>query len=186
MNPLRAVLSCLLLSLAAPGSVRAGAAPAPQPTEIRADKLDLWTVAGETHGLLTGSVTVTGTNLRIVCDRLEIIAEGIDGPGADLPSTDRFKYLLATGNVRIFQGQREANAGRVEIFPRQGQVLLTEGPVVTDRDTGVTTFGSRLELRRGERRIIGEDIRILAPEVSDLGFEDLGPTTPAPAAAPQQ
>ena len=73
----------LLLSLLAGTFALYGAqAPAPAPvqpvaatdTRIRAQKLDMRNVGDDTITILTGSVDVTGVNLHIICDRLEIVS----------------------------------------------------------------------------------------------------------------
>jgi len=177
------VLCAALASLVLAVPASAGEAAAPQPTELASESMEMWSVGAETHAVFTGSVTLTATNLRIVCDRLEIIAEGIEDSDPAAPPLDKFKYLLATGNVRIVQGEREATAARIEVLPREDRVVLTGNPVVTDKATGFTQYGSRITMLRGERRVIVENSRTLGPPISDLGFEKEAPAEPSPDAA---
>src|SRR5471032_1712149 len=108
MKKLRPLVFWVFLPLAL--SVFAGDV-APQATELRGDHLEMWSTGPETRAICTGSVTLTGTNLRILCDRLEIIAEGVGDKTATIPMLEKFKYLLATGHVHIVQGDREATCG---------------------------------------------------------------------------
>jgi hypothetical protein len=163
----------------------ASAAVAPQRTELTSDHYESKTVDNETRALFVGSVTLTGTNLRVLCDRLEIIAEGVGDKTSTAPELDRFKYLLATGHVRIVQGDREATCGRAEVLPRDDKVVLTEEPVVIDHGSDLIYAGEKITLLRGERRVIVEKVRTSGPALKDLGFDkNQPPEAPAPAAKP--
>lgn len=175
----------LLLGLWPVLPLAATAAAAPQRTELTGEHLDMKTVGTETHALVTGAVTLTGTNLRILCDRLEIIAEGVTDKNNTLPDVDRFKYLLATGHVRIVQGEREATCGRAEVLPREDKVVLTEKPVVIDHGTDWSQAGEKITLFRGERRVVVDKPLVAGPSLKDLGFDkNQPPEAPAPAAKP--
>ena len=180
MNPLRllATAACLCALPAAQAQEAA-----PQPTVLTCDHSDIWTVGNETHALCTGSVTLTGTDLRILCDRLEMTAENIGDKTSTIPTLDKFNYLLAIGHVRIVQGDREATCGRAEVLPRDNKIVLTQEPVVIDRGTGWTEAGETITVLRGERRVIVEKPRMTGPPVKDLGFNQ-EEATPRGAAAP--
>ncbi len=169
-------LRCLALfaALMSARSLFAGDAT-PQRTELNGDHLDMWSVGNETHAICTGSVTLTGTNLRIICDRLEIIAEGVGDKTSLAPVLEKFKYLLATGHVRIVQGDREATCGRAEVLPREDKVVLTQNPVVIDNGAGFVNAGETITLLRGERRILVDKPRTSAPDIKDLGYDKSKP-----------
>ncbi len=155
------------------------AEPVPdQSTELVCDHMDMWSVNDETHAICTGAVVLTGTNIKISCDRLEIIAEGIGDKTATVPVLERFKYLLATSNVRIVQGEREATCGRAEVFPRDNKVVLTENPVVIDHGASSVTHGTKITMLRGERRVLVENPHATMPSIKDLGFDKSQPVTP--------
>lgn len=151
-----------------------------RPTELHCNQMDMWSIGDETRAVCTGAVTLTGTNLRILCDRLEIIAERIGDRNATVPTLEKFKYLLATGNVRIVQGDREATCGRAEVLPRSDKVVLTEEPVVIDHGTGWVNAGERITMLRGDRRVIVEKSRITGPSIKDLGFDKDKPAPESP------
>ena len=193
--------SAFLLGLAAAVAALAVDAP-PQKTVLTADHSEFVTDKAETHFTFYGTpqkrVTLTGTNLEIVCDYLEIIAVSAgakSNPGSTVPTLDKFKYLLATGNVRIVQGDREATCGRAEVFPRDDKIELTDKPVIIDHSADVTTggvvdhttdkksTGSKITMLRGEQRVLIENTRFEGPELKDLGPKATPPAgTPAPAA----
>jgi lipopolysaccharide export system protein LptA len=180
-------IAWLLLALA--GTVLAGEAVLPK-TTLEAASGEFWSVNNETFFVFNSAagkrVTLVGTNIRIECDHLEFTTVGLEKKGetnAVLPPLDKFKYLLATGQVHIVQGEREARAGRAEVFPREDKIELTEQPVVIDHgmDTvagGVVNHandnvarGSKITMRRGERRVLIENPVFEAPPIKDLGFD---------------
>lgn len=178
----------LFAALLAP-ALRAQPANLPS-TELVADSLEMTSTDTETRALCTGNVVLTGTNLKIVCDRLEIVAARIAGEDDTIGTLERFKFLLATGNVRIVQGDREATCGRAEVLPREEKVILTENPVLLDRSTDFVAAGETITLLRGERQIFVEKPRLTGPAIQDLGpgvdaalnpTGDAAPAEPAPA-----
>lgn len=160
----------LLCAVALPAA--ASAAVEPQPTTLTCDHMDMWSEGEETKAICTGNVTVTGTNMQIVCDRLELIATNIgDESAAAVPTLEKFRYLLATGNVSITQGTRTATCGRAEVLPREEKVVLTEDPVVIDRATDFVSAGERITMLRGQERVVVEKPRLTGPPIRDLGFD---------------
>lgn len=157
-----------------------------QPTVINSEKLDMKSTETETISNFTGNVVVTGTNLRLTCDRLDVVAIRKADSSATIGKVERFKSLVATGNVHIVQGDREAACGRAEVLPGDDKITLTDKPVVTDRAMGWVWTGDELLLLRGERKVHGTNVRLVGPPMKDLGFEeDQKPATP-PAEAPKQ
>jgi len=45
-----------------------------------------------------------------------------------LGKQERFKSLVATGKVRIVQGEREATCEHAEVLPGEDRITLTGGP----------------------------------------------------------
>jgi lipopolysaccharide export system protein LptA len=173
-------LFCCLVGLCL--SARA-AEPVAQKTTLDCDHAEMWSVGDETRGICTGSVTLVGTDLKIVCDRLEFTALGVGDKTATLPSLDKFKYMLATGHVIIIQSDREATCGRAEVLPREDKVVLTENPVLIDHGTDWTSAGEKITLLRGERRVIVDKSRVTGPALKNLGYETSPSATPADGTA---
>jgi len=174
------LLSLFCCILASGLSVHA-AEPGAQRTTLDCEKAEMWSIGAETRGICTGSVTLVGTDLKILCDRLEFTAVGVGDKTATLPALDKFKYMLATGHVVIIQGDREVTCGRAEVLPREDKVVLTENPVLIDHGTDWTTKGDKMIMLRGERRVIVENSRVTGPALRDLGYKaGEEPVKPAP------
>ncbi len=199
MSPLRPRLATLLLassvlghwSLVIPSLAQpAPAAPAPAvvPTELRSDKLHMTSTDDETTAVATGNVILTGTNLRITCDQLTLVATRIGDKDATIGAVENFKYILATGNVRIVQGDRESTSQRAEVFPREDKVVLSEDPVFIDHSNGFNGAGEEITLFRGKREVFIKQPRFTGPPVGDLGATGKprtpGAQSPAPTAKP--
>lgn len=165
--------------------------PAPElpPTVIDSEQLDMRSTDTQTTFIFTKNVTVTGTNLKLTCDRLEVITTRKGDPTATIGKLGRFKSLIAEGNVHIVQSDREAACGRAEVLPDDDKIILTDHPVIKDLANGATATGPKMVLYRGERRAVIEGAeadpsRIILPAIKDLGFaKESKPTTPPAAAA---
>jgi len=170
IRPSSVLLCALLLAV---GTARAAEGNlTPVPTQITCDHAEAVSTDKEMTTVFTGDVQVTGTNLHISCDRMEIISLRSGDKGQVLSKENRFRSLVATGHVRINQGDREATCGRAEVLPGDNKIILTENPMVEDKDTGwVYTSRGSLTLLRGERRVHGEKVTITGPAIKDLGFD---------------
>jgi lipopolysaccharide export system protein LptA len=155
----------------------------PQPTALTCDHMDMWSEGDETKAICIGQVTVTGTDLRMVCDRLELTASRIGNEPTAVPTLEKFRYLLATGHVSITQGSRAATCGRAEVLPREEKVVLTENPVVVDHATDFVSAGERITMLRGKERVEVEKPHLTGPPIRDLGFDRNKAATPAEAPA---
>jgi lipopolysaccharide transport protein LptA len=152
------------------------------PTTITSQQLDMRTTDKESTFLFTGLVTVTGNQIELTCDELEVIALRSDEDiNAAIGELGRFKSLIAKGRVKIIQGDRVATCGRAEVLPGEEKIILTENPLVRDGQSAVT--GERMVLFRGERRAVVESgasgpARVTLPPIRDLGFPKEGETKP--------
>ncbi|MGC4074312.1 MAG: LptA/OstA family protein [Nibricoccus sp.] len=152
----------------------------PVDTVITSTYAEIWSneAGTETYAIFKGDVVVTGTNLRITCDRIDATAIGRNDPAAKnttAQNVEKFKTIVATGKVRIVQGDREANCERAEILPRESKIILTGQPVVIDHGTNAVAIGDRLILLKDQRRVQGDNVKITFPPVKDLGFDKNAP-----------
>ena len=160
-------------------------APPVTPTEITSQKLEMKSTDTETTAIFDGSVKLVGNNITITCDHLDVVATRLGDKAAVLAKLDQFRSLVATGHVRILQGDREVTCGRAEIFPNENKLILTESPVVIDSSGPYIATGDRIILLRGERRIFGDNVKFTFPPLKDLGFDKDKPVQPpAPVPAP--
>jgi lipopolysaccharide export system protein LptA len=186
-------LACLLLALRAalPGASPAAPAPAAPlpPTTIESGALELFSTEKETTFTYSRGVRITATNLVLTCDHLVVIARRSGDPAALVGRQEKLKSLVASGNVRLVQDDREATADRAEVFPDDDRVILTGNPVVRSVKDGWEQRGPRMELLRGERRAVirgegAERPRTVLPALKDLGYDKVPERRPAPANAP--
>jgi lipopolysaccharide export system protein LptA len=150
------------------------------------------TISSDTETIATfhDQVVVTGNNLKVTCDFLKVIASRKGDPNATIGKYGYFKSLIATGHVKIIQGDREATCGRAEIFPGEDRVVLSESPTVRSTNDQYVATGPRMILFRGERRAViepeaGVGGRFTLPTIKDLGFsKDKPADKPAPPSQP--
>ena len=163
-----------------------------QPTVVESEKLDMSSTDTLTTFIFSKNVIVTGTNLKLTCDRLEVISTRKGDQTATIGKLGHFKSLIAEGSVHIIQSDREAACGRAEVLPDDDKIILTDSPVVKDLANGAIATGPRMVLYRGERRAVIEGgeaapSRIILPAIKDLGFaKEAKPPALPPAAAPKQ
>jgi lipopolysaccharide export system protein LptA len=138
----------------------------------------------ETFAITTGNVVLTGTNLRITCDRLEMTASRIGDKTATVGNLEKIKLILAIGNVHIVQGDREATCQRAEVFPREDKVVLTEDPVYKDHSSGLVGAGDRVTMFRGKREVQVDKIRLSGAPIRDLGATAKPKPSDTPAPTP--
>jgi lipopolysaccharide export system protein LptA len=193
MNPRRAP-ACLLFLAALPACALGAEPPAPAPaaqlvpTVIESGALDMVSTAKETTFTYSQGVKVTATNMTLTCDHLVVIARRVGDPAALIGKQEKFKSLIATGDVRIVQADREATATRAEVFPDDDKVVLSGNPVVRSVKDGWEQTGPKMELLRGERRAIIKsegDVRprTILPPLKDLGYDKV-PEKKKPAPGP--
>lgn len=176
------LLFCLLSALTAPALV---ARDGVSDTVIRSDSCEITSTDTQTHSIFTGNVVVTGNDIRLTCDRLDVVSLRSGRKQDTLGKQDRFRSLVAAGHVRIVQGDREATCDHAEVLPEQDRITLTGHPMVIDHGNNSTATGEPLILYRGERRITGSNVRITLPPLKDLGFDKHQPP-PVPTEEPRK
>lgn len=139
-------------------------------TVITSDVLDM--VSGDeiSEFHFIGNVNVVGTNLNLASDELLVIAIKRGDVDATVSSSSKIDKIIATGNVKFNQDERSAEAGRIEIFPENKTVLLTEDPVVIEGDRRVS--GDKITWSEGERRARVEGSTMVSlGAMPDLGID---------------
>jgi lipopolysaccharide export system protein LptA len=157
------------------GVAPSGRAVEPQTTTIDADSAESVSTDFETTTTFHDNVTATGNDITLNCDFLKVVATRVGDKTATLGKYGKFRYLLATGNVKIVQGDRVATCGRAEVFPGEDRIVLTESPVVKIESEHYEATGPRMVLYRGQRRAVIEGTpsqrtHIFLPAIKDLGF----------------
>ena len=127
---------------------------------------------------LTGNVSVIATNLELTSDELYIVALKKGDAEATVTEMGKITQFTATGNVKIKQQGRTAEAGHAEFMPDEKTVVLTINPVVTDQ--GRTVSGERITWSHGDRRaqVEGGDqhrVKVTLGALPDSGFDPDAP-----------
>ncbi|HEY5079503.1 MAG TPA: LptA/OstA family protein [Opitutaceae bacterium] len=183
-------LPLLAAALALAAAARAADAPAavPETTIVSAGPAEMTSNDTESTFTFRDNVIAVGNGMTLQCDFLKVIATRIGDKAATIGKYGKFKYMLATGHVKMTQGDRVATSGRAEMFPDEDRVVLTEKPVVKIESEHYEASGPRMILYRGQRRAVIEGgAHILLPPIKDLGFPSSVPAAaPAPKAQPQK
>jgi lipopolysaccharide export system protein LptA len=170
-------------ALALPPALRAADVPT---TTISSDSAESESTDTETTTVFHDDVVATGNDITMNCDYLKVIATRVGEKTATLGKYGKFKYLLATGRVKIVQGDRVATCGRAEVFPGEDRIVLTDNPVVEILSEHYVATGPKMVLYRGQRRAViegapGQRVHISMPAIKDLGFPSDKPApTPTP------
>lgn len=167
---------CLLVGACLQAMLHGGEPP-PRPTVIESGAAEMVSTEKETTFTFRDHVSVTGTNIKITCDELVVVARRSGDADALIGDQEQFKSLVAKGNVRIVQGDREATCEVASVYPGEDKVVLSGNPVVRSLKEGWAQTGPRMILYRGERRAVIEGTaterpRLTLPPLKDLG--DLG------------
>src|SRR5690554_5972596 len=96
----------------------------PPRTVIDSDTLEMQGTDAHNYFYFRGQVRVSGDQLEITCDELVVTATRGGDPAATVGEIGAIESIVASGNVHIFQGGRQAIAGRAEVDPRGGTVTL--------------------------------------------------------------
>lgn len=156
------------------------------PTVIESVSAEM--ISTETESVFTfrQNVVVTATNMKLTCDELVVVANRTADKEATIGNQEKLKSLVATGNVRIVQNDREATCDKAEVLPGEDKATLTGNLVIRAIDNSWVQTGQRGTLLRGERRATidggpGGRIRLIGAPVKDLGYEKSAPKPAAPA-----
>jgi lipopolysaccharide export system protein LptA len=192
MKLLPLLAAALALTVAARAADAPASAPPPQTTVDSSGPAEMTSTDTETTFTFRDNVVAVGNGMTLHCDYLKVIASRIGDKSATIGKYGKFRYMLATGNVRMTQGDRVATSGRAEMFPDEDRVVLTEKPVVKIESEGYEASGPRMILYRGQRRAVIEGTsiertHILLPPIKDLGFPSESSKAPAePSPQPQK
>ena len=130
--------------------VRAGSKLESKPTVITSDKQ--WLVGGTESDryFFEGDVKAVGTDMDVSCDKAEVGIRKRKGGGHSINKIDLY------GNVNLSSGLKAATCGKAEIFPEDEMVVLSEDPVVIDREDNTRVSGPRMVYNRGRRSMTVE------------------------------
>jgi lipopolysaccharide export system protein LptA len=168
-------LPLLVISAALALGVTARGADLPETTIDCTGLAESVSTDTETTTTFHDQVIAVGNGIKLDCDFLKVVTTRISEKGTTLGKHDNFKYMLATGHVKIIQGDRVATCGRADVYPGEDRVVLTENPTVTIASEGYSASSPRMTLYRGQRRAVlegepNQHVHISLPAIKDLGF----------------
>lgn len=97
----------------------------------------------------TDDVRVKNQNLTMTCDSLEVISLRGGDENATVGQIGAIESIIAVGNVVIQQADRVAYAGKAEVDPNTGSVILSENPRIVDSQAVVS--GWKIILNKGDK-----------------------------------
>lgn len=154
----RPALLLAAVLLAAAASARAPAAePPPTPVKIRADLLVA--EGKKNEAVFTGNVRVEQEGYRLTCPRLVVTY----GAGR------RVEHLVATGGVRLVQGDRTVEAAQARLDNRARVLTLTGAPVMTQGESVVHGERVVVDLAADTMRVETVRAKVKMGELMDLG-----------------
>jgi lipopolysaccharide export system protein LptA len=145
-------------------------------TVISSDRLEMNNNGQTASFNFTGNIKLTGTNLIVTCDVLEVQTERNEDPETSTEKLGSIRSIIAIGNVSISQRGRKATAGRAEVYPNEDKIILTENPIAID-DQGTVMTGGKMTLFRGVGKILIESdtsnrVKVSSSALPDLGFSE--------------
>ena len=147
-------------------------------TVVRSESLEMKSTPVENFFYFSDNVTITGNNLLVKCDNLEVIASRTGDAEATIGQIGVIKKIVAIGSVEIYQAGRAAIAGRAELLPDENKIILTDSPRILDKKAVVS--GWRITLLKGKRMAIVENNpgadsedrpTVVLDALPDLGFK---------------
>ncbi len=148
-------------------------------TVVRSESLKMTSTPELNYFYFSDNVTITGNNLLVKCDNLEVTASRSGEAEATIGRIGVIKKIVAIGSVEIFQAGRAALAGRAELLPAEDKIILTDSPQILDRKT--TVSGWRITLMKGNRTAIvennpdgtgGSRPTVVLDALPNLGFDE--------------
>ena len=108
-----------------------------------------WLVGGEKSDkyFFEGDVKAVGTDMDVSCKRAQVGIRTLKNGKRSIAKIDLFD------DVELTSGMKNATAGKMEIFPEDEMVVLSEDPVVIDKEDNTRVSGARMVYNRGKRAI---------------------------------
>ncbi|HNX04773.1 MAG TPA: LptA/OstA family protein [Opitutales bacterium] len=103
-----------------------------QETIIDSDSLEMTAGDDVNNFRFAGNVHAQGKGMLLTCDKLDVIARRQGKSGGTIGRMNSVQSIVAQGNVRMEQAGRVAMAGRAEVSPDEGLVILSDHPKIVD------------------------------------------------------
>lgn len=128
-----------------------------KPTVITSDKQWLTGTDSEDRYFFEGGVKVDGTDMNAACKKIEVVMRSPE-PNASREIT----HIIMTGDVKLSQGLKDATCGRADIHVLEEMAVLSDSPVVFNREDNTRATGFRMIYNKGRKGISveGDDTKV--------------------------
>ncbi len=121
------------------------------PTVIKSDKQWLTSSIEVDRYFFQGDVTIDATDMKSTCDKIETIMRA-----KKINAQKEITQIIMTGNVHLDQNLKEIHCGRADIYADEQMAVLSDNPVVIDREDNSRASGHRIVYNKGTRTIAVE------------------------------
>ena len=124
-------------------------APQPKavPTVVVSDRQRLVSEKGSDKYFFDGNVDMTATGAKGKCQKMEVRIL------PDRRGDRQISEIILADSVSVEQGQKEITCGRAHIFVKDEVAVLTENPVVYNREDNTRAAGEKIVYNKGSKRV---------------------------------
>ncbi len=123
----------------------------PTETVIKSDKQWLASSEDADRYYFQGDVTVNGTDMNASCEKIEVTMRPKRGGGQK-----EITQIAMTGGVKLDQQLKEVRCGRADIYADEQMIVLSDDPVVINREDNSRVSGHRIVYNKGTQSIAVE------------------------------
>lgn len=124
-------------------------APQPKavPTVVVSDRQRLVSESGIDRYFFDGDVDMTATGAKGKCKKMEVRIL------PDKRGERQISEIILSDSVSVAQGQKEITCGRAEIFVKDEVAVLTDNPIVYNREDNTRAAGEKIIYNKGSKRV---------------------------------
>ncbi len=128
-------------------------------TIISSDKQTLVNTPSADRYFFEGNVKISGRQMQGSCEKIEVIMRKKPEPvviSKDVKPLEKSKVLdkiIMSGNVQIAQGLKQASCGKAEIYPLKETIVLTQNPLVINKEDNTRAVGARIIYVNGQKGV---------------------------------
>ena len=116
-------------------------------TIIKSNKQWLTSTQKEDRYIFEDDIEITGTDMKATCKKMEVVIPN------KANSKREISQIIMTNEVKLTQQLKEITCGRADIFTNTQIVVLTENPVVIDREDNSRADGFKITYNHGNKKI---------------------------------
>lgn len=123
---------------------------APSKTVIKSDKQWLTSSENIDRYYFQGDVSVEATDMKAACEKIEVSMKPQKNGQKEIT------HIAMTEDVRLEQGLKEVRCGRADIYADEQMIVLSDNPVVMNREDNSRVSGYRIVYNKGSQSIAVE------------------------------